>query len=729
MRPFLAAVVAAAVLTSAGLAGAASSKPPDPAKAQKVAALVAQLKDRDPKVRIAAAQELRRAVPWGPRDEMGTAMQAALEKAVDPLIAALKDPEVEVRSVAAMVLGQTGNRRAFDPLVAAMRDKEERIRQAVTGAISRILGSRAVEWFATALKHSDPKVRAAAAEAIAMHAAERARAGRLGDPLGKPFTAAVGPLIAALDDEEAEVRWNAVYALDHIGDPRAAEPLIARLRDRDTEVRDGAAGALGDLALRGADMDAAVEPLAAAMRAPPFVSGAAAQSLGMIGGPRATDALLAAASDPSPGMRGHAVSGLGWVARVGTSDGRVKGAILAALEDAGTSVRRSAAETLAWLGDRRAVRPLLAMMEAGDERTRYNAMVSLSQLLRGPRTGLPGQPSADEYACERLYRRVDRIAFADKPLKDVLSYIGRQAGISLHAQWRGLEAIGVKPEAKVTVDLSNVTLGAALWNVLAQVDASDRVGCRIREGVLVVSTEADLRAAARDAGKVPGADTPKGRELLELLKRRVGLDFEKVSVQDVLRYLSEVIRGLNSVVVDWKALKAAGVEPATPLNLKLRQVQVSQILRLVLDDVAGTGKLGFSVADGVLFISTAADLRAYAARDWRKVPGADTPNGQAVMGRLEQPVDLDFEAASIDNVFKYLNAVCTRLNIVADWAALEKAGCSASATVTLKVRRVPTGRFLALVLDLAYGQGKVAFSVEKGYVHVQPAAGLGLTTP
>ena len=45
------------------------------------------------------------------------------------------------------------------------------------------------------------------------------------------------------------------------------------------------------------------------------------------------------------------------------------------------------------------------------------------------------------------------------------------------------------------------------------------------------------------------------------------------------------------------------------------------------------------------------------------------------------------------------------------------------------MRRVPTGRFLALVLDLAYGQGKVAFSVEKGYVHVQPAAGLGLTTP
>lgn len=629
MQSFLAAVLAVTVLTSAGLAGTASSKPPDPALARKVAALVAQLKD------------------------------------------------------------------------------------------------------------PDPKVRAAAAEAIASEAASRLPRGRPSGPLGEPFTAAVAPLIAALQDREAEVRRNAVEALRHIGDPRAVQPLIDRLRDRDAAVRCVAAGAMGGLALRGVRTDGAVDLLAAAMKDGEAWLGrdcaewVTARSLGMIGGPRATHALLAAAKDPSPQMRRNALDGLGWLARVGTSDGRVKEALLAALKDADTSVRRSVAETLAWLGDRRAVRPLLAMMKAGDDRTRRNAVSSLHRLLLGPRTRFadPLKPTADEIVCHNLMiRKVDRIALADKPLKDVLSYIGSQARIPLHARWRRLEAIGVKPEAKVTVDLSNVAMGAALWHVLAQVDPSDRVGCRIRDGILTVSTEADLQAAAApDVGKVPRAEPQVQALLRELLKRRVDLNFEKASVQDVLRYLREIVGGFN-VVVDWKALKAAGVEPGSSVMLKLEHVRVETVLRFLLDEVAGTGKLGFSVADGVLFISTAANLRAYAARDWRKAPGADTPKGRPVMDVLKQPMDLDFENVSVRNLLRYLSEVHA-LKIVVDWAALEKAGCSASAPVTMKVRGVPTGRVLMLVLDLAYGRGKVAFSVEEGYVHVKPAAALGLPMP
>jgi HEAT repeat protein len=41
----------------------------------------------------------------------------------------------------------------------------------------------------------------------------------------------VEPLIAALKDENSDVRQAAAKALGKIGDPRAVEPLIAALSD------------------------------------------------------------------------------------------------------------------------------------------------------------------------------------------------------------------------------------------------------------------------------------------------------------------------------------------------------------------------------------------------------------------------------------------------------------------------------------------------------------------
>jgi len=45
---------------------------------------------------------------------------------------------------------------------------------------------------------------------------------------------AVEPLIAALEDNDRKVRWNAAAILGNIGDKRAVEPLIAALNDSNT---------------------------------------------------------------------------------------------------------------------------------------------------------------------------------------------------------------------------------------------------------------------------------------------------------------------------------------------------------------------------------------------------------------------------------------------------------------------------------------------------------------
>jgi Protein of unknown function (DUF1549) len=60
------------------------------------------------------------------------------------------------------------------------------------------------------------------------------------------------------------------------------------------------------------------------------------------------------------------------------------------------------------------------------------------------------------------------------------------------------------------------------------------------------------------------------------------------------------------LVVNWKALKQAGVEPGEPITLELEQVRLSSLLKTILalaaDDRA---RLGFTVEEEVIVISTA----------------------------------------------------------------------------------------------------------------------------
>jgi HEAT repeat protein len=55
---------------------------------------------------------------------------------------------------------------------------------------------------------------------------------------------AIDPLIAALNDEDKEVRANAARSLGLLQDPRAVEPLIEALMDSDEYFRECIDGAL-----------------------------------------------------------------------------------------------------------------------------------------------------------------------------------------------------------------------------------------------------------------------------------------------------------------------------------------------------------------------------------------------------------------------------------------------------------------------------------------------------
>ncbi|WP_342676625.1 HEAT repeat domain-containing protein [Methanofollis sp. UBA420] len=63
---------------------------------------------------------------WGAADVLG---RLGDERAVEPLIAAMDDPDPRVRKKAAWALGQLGDMRGQRPLLAAMRDVDEDVRE------------------------------------------------------------------------------------------------------------------------------------------------------------------------------------------------------------------------------------------------------------------------------------------------------------------------------------------------------------------------------------------------------------------------------------------------------------------------------------------------------------------------------------------------------------------------------------------------------------------------
>ena len=255
--------------------------------------LINALKDRDDYVRFQSAYGLgqlkdQRAVePLSERltDPHPGVREAAVsslgliggERATDILIGQLKierrrtaaekelqgDPETANRWDAAEALGKTGNARAVEPLVAALRDTNWYVREHAARSLGEIGDRDAVVPLIEFLRHSEQDVGEHAGFSqgevkTSLQAAAVEALGALGD------ARAVDSLIGLLNTGDEYSRRGVVDALAKIKDPRVVPALITALNDRNDFVWVGAAHDLGEIG------DAtAVEPLIAALRRPP----------------------------------------------------------------------------------------------------------------------------------------------------------------------------------------------------------------------------------------------------------------------------------------------------------------------------------------------------------------------------------------------------------------------------------------------------------------------------
>jgi general secretion pathway protein D len=111
------------------------------------------------------------------------------------------------------------------------------------------------------------------------------------------------------------------------------------------------------------------------------------------------------------------------------------------------------------------------------------------------RNGASGwqESSANRQAMAAMQKAVS-VNFNNNQLDQVFSYMNEVSGVDFYPDWKALEAVGIRPEDTVSLQLDNVPAEVALKRVVEQLgDEGDRPDYSVEDGVVVVSSGEMLR--------------------------------------------------------------------------------------------------------------------------------------------------------------------------------------------------------------------------------------------
>ena len=271
---------------------------------QAVEPLIALLKERDINVRNDAVDTLGkigeiaikpliddlRADYNNHRWDCQRALSTIGTPSVEPLIKSLEHSDAKFIKYAVIALGNIGDAAAVEPLISLLAHQDPRVREWTAKSLGMLGDAHAVSPLISALADADVSVRSSAALALA----------ELRD------VQSVEKLLLSLEDGEWEVRRDSAFALGEMKDKRAVEPLIALLNDKDAWVRDEAKRALAKIG------ESSVDPLIKIMKDGKNTEKKyAANALGMIGNKKSVDVLLNAVENNDKAVQKASICALG----------------------------------------------------------------------------------------------------------------------------------------------------------------------------------------------------------------------------------------------------------------------------------------------------------------------------------------------------------------------------------------------------------------------------------
>ncbi len=244
------------------------------------------------------------------------------DKAVDPLIKALKNQNSNIRAGVARVLGMIGNEKAVDSLLQVLEDENRGVREAAVRALGKIGDEKIVKPLLKALR-DDYEVSWNAAEALSL--------------LGKK---SIDLLIQELKTQNNRVKEKIIFVLGKIKDPRVVDILIELLNDKNKDIRNQAARALG-----------------------------------AIGNKRATEPLIEALKNEDKKFRDEIIFALGEL-----KDKRAIEPLIKILQEKNSWIREKAEAALKKIGGKKIVKLNIEVLKNKDEDIKKSAMNVLSSI-------------------------------------------------------------------------------------------------------------------------------------------------------------------------------------------------------------------------------------------------------------------------------------------------------------------------------------------------------------
>ncbi|MGA1794476.1 MAG: HEAT repeat domain-containing protein [bacterium] len=338
---------------------------------QGVEACIPCLKDENIEVRNQAAMAMA-----------GWLDLAAIE---DGLFESLSDPEPEMRSLVAEILGRSSSKRLVDRLLPELFVKDRSRRLLAITILGRLKNPRTCSPLKGLLEDPSDEIRSAAYIALSSltvkglseellargitDASPRVRKAVASSITAETGTPLEGTLLVLLGDQDQDVRLAAIEALGRIGDPCCAEDLVRAFSDTPKHLGLAILRAMGNLRT------------ARSLR---FLTGflkrhdrdlkrVAIESLGMLKDKGSIPDLIVAMDDCDWSIRSAAVQAL---AQIG--DRRCSGALRKKLKDPDDIVRKEAVRALGMLGDQAAANALLPFLH--DEHVQDEVLNSLETL-------------------------------------------------------------------------------------------------------------------------------------------------------------------------------------------------------------------------------------------------------------------------------------------------------------------------------------------------------------
>jgi HEAT repeat protein len=333
--------------------------------------LMMRLMDKDPFLRKKVVRALDKSFP-----QWRTSQQAAA--LVPDFIAGLENQAPRIRAGAADALKEIGDPRGFYPLIKALKDKDNDVRWGALNALNKSYthwGSndiviKDIPYFLKALQSSDEKTRRHAVNVL-----EGIKDPRVIPALVETLKdnnhwfrievvdalanirdpAVVEPLIALMEDKDPSFRVKVAKALAKIGDPRAIDPLLSALKDSSFLVVEAAAEALGEL-----KATQAVTPLIELCKNKNNqVRDAAFEALGKMADNVPLEPFLDFLTAEDSKLSSRAQNFLEKINKPGKVD-----LLIASLDSEDPALRRTLMDMLGKLKDRRAVGPLIEILQS-----------------------------------------------------------------------------------------------------------------------------------------------------------------------------------------------------------------------------------------------------------------------------------------------------------------------------------------------------------------------------